>query len=218
MSDNNSWTDAPSDAPTPPAKKGMSGCMLASLIVGGVGLFSLLICCGVGGWFITKMAPKVSTVPAEVAAVSQSILDLKIPDTFKPSNSVSMDNMAFTMRIAQFAHQEGKGKLVVGMMKIKIGDPNQANAQSVQFRSQSEAELTGTLDVKKTESQEITMNGQKVTVMIGEATDRTTGKAVHTAKADISMPSGQTFFLLRLDDEIWDQDAVLKMLEDAKIP
>jgi hypothetical protein len=218
MTDKNSWGDTPSDSPTPPAKKGMSGCLLASLIVGGLGLVSLLVCCGVGAYFATSWAPKMTTLPAEVAAVGQLVLDMKVPDEFKPSNAMTMDNFVFTMRIVQFTHQEGKGKMVLGTMKIKIGDPNQANPQAAQFRSQHEIEITGNLDVKKTESHEIDINGQKVAVMIGEATDRSTGKEVHTAKADINSPTGQTFFLLRLDDDAWDQDAVLKMLEGAKIP
>ena len=164
------------------------------------------------------MAPKVTSVPAEVEAAGQLVLNMKIPPEFKPNNAVTMDNSFFTMRIAQFKHSEGKGELVLGMMKLKIGDANQMNAQSAQFRSQHETSISGTLDVKKTEAHELTIDGQKVSVMVGEATDRPTGKAVHTAKADIDTPSGQTFFLLRLDDDVWDQDAVFKMLEEAKLP
>ena len=218
MTDQNSWADSPGDAPAAPVKKPMSGCMLASLIVGGLGLVGLLLCCGVGGYFATTWAPKITKVPAEVTAVAQTVMDLKVPDEFTPSNAVSMDNFIFTMRIVEYTHKEGKGKIVLGTIKIKVGDPNQANPQTAQFRSQHEVDISGNLDVKKTESHDITIGGQKVSVMIGEATDRTTGKGVHTAKADINSPMGQTFFLLRLDDDVWDQDAVLKMLEEAKIP
>ena len=36
-----------------------------------------------------------------------------------------MDNFAMTMRMATFAHKEGKGTLMLGELKMKIGDPNQ---------------------------------------------------------------------------------------------
>lgn len=218
MSDNNSWKDTADHVPNRPASKPMSGCLLASLIVGGLGGVCLLACCGVGTYFAANFAPKITSVPTEVAAVGKLVLDMKVPDDFSPTNSVTMDNFIFTMRIAEFTHKSGKGKLVLGAMKLKMGDPNQANAQTAQFRSQHETNMSDNLDVKKVESHEITMDGQKVTVMVGDATDRTTGKAVHTAKADIKSPTGQTFFLLRLDDDVWDQDAVLKMFEEAKLP
>ena len=218
MSGNTSWNDTPEQAPSRPAKKPMSGCLLASLIIGGLGGVCLLACCGVGAYFAANFAPKITAVPAEVTAVGKSVLDLNISEDFTPVNSVTMDNFVFTMRIAEFAHKEGKGKLVLGAMKIKMGDPNQANAQTGQFRTQHETNMSDNLDVKKTESHEITIDGQKVSVMIGEANDRTSGKGVHTATADIKSPTGQIFFLLRLDDDVWDQDAVLKMFEEAKIP
>lgn len=218
MSENSSWTDTPDNVPNRPVKKPMSGCLLASLIVGGLGGVCLLVCCGVGAYFAANFAPKITSVPAEVAAVGKLALDMKVPDEFTPANSITMDNFAFTMRIAEFTHQAGKGTMVLGALKMKMGDANQANAQTAQFRGQHDSKISDNLDVKKIESHEIMIDGQKVAVMIGEATDRTTGKAVHTAKADIASPTGNTFFMLRLDDDVWDQDAVLKMLEEAKIP
>ena len=103
-------------------------------------------------------------------------------------------------------------------MKLKMGDPNQAKLQSGQMRGPFEIELRNNLDIKKTESREIVINGQKASVAVGEAIDRATGKAVHTADLDVSLTSGETFILLRMDDDIWDEAAVLKMLEESKLP
>ena len=103
-------------------------------------------------------------------------------------------------------------------MKLKIGDDQSVKMQSAQFRSKFETDISGSLDTKSSETIDVMINGQKVSVQIAEAKDRTNGKDVHTAKADIPIPTGQAFILLRLDDEIWNQEAVVKMLEEAKIP
>jgi hypothetical protein len=218
MSGNNTWTDAQPNPPAPVAKKPMSGCLLASLIIGGIGGISLLLCCGTGFWLATKFVPTITAVPAEVEAVGQKVLVMQFPEGLKPNNAITMDNSFFSMRIAQFKHQEGKGELVIGNMKLKIGDDQSVKMQSAQFRSKFETDISGSLDTKSSETIDVMINGQKVSVQIAEAKDRTNGKDVHTAKADIPIPTGQAFILLRLDDEIWNQEAVVKMLEEAKIP
>lgn len=218
MVDNDPFADPQSAAPTAPKKQRMSGCMLASLIVGGTGLVVILICCGGGIWFGTMFVPTVSKAPAEVANVGKQVLNTDVPEGFSPDNSVVMDNMFFTMRIAQYKQKEGKGEMMMGMMKIKFGDPKQAMDQSRQFRVKFEDEVRGSLEVKKTESREITVNGQKVSVSIGEGVDQNSGKAGHVLSGDFELPSGRTFVLIRTDDDVWDEEAILKMLEDAKAP
>ncbi len=218
MSNDQPWVDSKNDAPIVPAKKPMNGCLLASLIVGGLGMVCLMVCCGAMAWIGYTMKPTITNVPAEVLAASQKILNVKIPDDFVGDNAITMDNMIFTNQTAKFRHKEGKGQLLMGTMKLKMGDPNQAKLQSGQMRGPFEIELRNNLDIKKTESREIVINGQKASVAVGEAIDRATGKAVHTADLDVSLTSGETFILLRMDDDIWDEAAVLKMLEESKLP
>lgn len=213
MSDANSW----SDAPVQPPKKKMNGCLLAALIVGGLGSLGLMICCGAAFWFGSMFIPKIMNVPAEVLAVAKSIVDMKYPDNFQPTTANTIDNPFFMTRFARLAHQEGKGILILRSLKVKMGDANQANLQLAPLRAQDELEINGNMTLKKTESQEVTIAGQKVSVLIGEGTDMT-GKPIHTVKGEVTTIGGSTYFLLRVDDDIWDQEAILKMLEEAKIP
>ena len=164
------------------------------------------------------MKPTITNVPAEVRGASQQILNITISDDFIPENAITMDNMMFTNRMVKFRHKEGKGQLLMGMMSLKIGDPNQAKIQSGGMRGPLEIELKTNLDIKKTETRDIMISGQKASVSIGEATDRNTGKAVHTIEMNTSLPTGETFILLRLDDDVWDEAAVMKLLEGAKLP
>lgn len=217
MSDRDSWNNPlqESGSPPPVPKKGMSGCLLATLIVGGITLVGGLVCCGGGAWLIYNIAPTVSQESEVVKAVSRQILSTEIPADFVPKSSIVMDNMFFVMRIAEFSQKEGKGEMMIGTMKIKF-DANQPNAQSAQFRGNFEEKIRNSIDITKTEIQKITIDGKEVPVTIGEGTHRESGKAFHTLSADFDQPSGKTFVLLQVEDEAWDQDAFLKMLEEAK--
>src|SRR5205814_1957792 len=128
----------------------------------------------------------------------------------------TMDNFVFTMNITTFTHKEKKGKLMMGTFKMNFGDPKQAQMQMKQSRGPMEAEIRDSVDIKNTEQREIMINGQKVSLAIGEGTDRATGKGVHTVSADFDEPGGMKFFSLKMDDDIWDEDAVIKTLEEAK--
>jgi hypothetical protein len=218
MSDRDSWTDPQPDAPTPLKKQGMSGCLLASLIVGGLGVVGMLMCCGFIGWAFMTFMPKPTIVPAEVTQIATGILDTKLLEDFVPVEAASGDNMLFMLRTAEFKHKDGKGGLVMGKVKFKFGDPAQGTSPSQDFRTKIELKMRGSLDVKKSESHDVLMGGHKVSVLISDATDRDTRQEVHVASGDFELPSGTTFFLLRLDDDIWDQDAVLKLLEESRLP
>lgn len=218
MSDRDSWNDPLREpaAPPPVPKKKMSGCLLASLIVGGIGLMGLLVCCGGVTWIYFNFAPTISSESAVVKAVGHEVLDTELLPDFEPAISIVMDNMFFAMRVAEFKHKDGKGEMMIGNMKIKMGDAGQMNAQAGQARENFEKKTHQTIDIKNTEIEQVKINGKDVPVTIGEGTQRETGKAYHTLTADFDMPAGKTFVILQLEDEVWDKAAALKMLEDAK--
>ena len=217
MADTDPWKDSQPEATKPPKKK-MSGCLLASLVVGGLGLVGMLVCCGGAAWFGTKMIPVVTQSPAEVAEVGQKAFHIDIPEDFLAETAITMDNPFFIMRIAQFKHKQDKGKIALGMIKLKVGDPKQADMNSRQFRASFEQEMRGTCDIKSSKSHDITINGQKATAVVEEAKDRNNGKEVRIVSSEFNLPSGQSFIMLRIDEDAWDEDAVLKMLEDIKPP
>lgn len=218
MSAHDPWNDS-QNAPSAPARKPMSGCMLAAIIVGGLGLVCIVACCGGTMWFGSMFIPKEVKIPAEVAETSRQILNITVLPDFSPDKGLTSDNMFYSLKIVTFTHKENKGEILMGAFKVKMGDANQAKMQTQPFRAPFEEKSRGSLDIKSTESREITINGQKVTISIGEAIDRSSGKPVHTVSADFVQPDGKfTFFFLRMDDDVWDEEAALKMLEDAQAP
>jgi len=215
MSAKDDWTN-PNDAPLPAKKKKMSGCMFASLILGGLGVVGLVVCCGGVVALGYMFQPTVSKVPDEVAAAGKQILNITVPPEFTGEESISMDNFVFTMRIAQYRHKEGKGNLMMGAFRVKLGDPNQAKMQQGQFREPLQQQHFGQIVVKKSDSIEVTIDGQKVSVTISEGTNQQTQKEVHMVSFDFVHGSDPTFFVMSLDDDVWDQDAVIQMLEGGK--
>src|SRR3954447_27057994 len=117
MSDRDNWNDAQSDAPTPVKKKGISGCMLAALIVGGVGGVGALVCCGGLAWFGSMFVPKILNEPAQVTEAGHEVLNTDVPEGFIPDKAIIIDNMIITMKIVDFRHKEGKGEMMFGNLK-----------------------------------------------------------------------------------------------------
>lgn len=218
MSGNDLWVDTPHEPqPLPPVpKKRMSGCMIAAIIGGIFGTLGLLVCCGVLGWLVTMMMPTTTNVPAEITGIGKKVLDIELPPDFQPETAVTVDNMFMTMQLAKFKHKEGKGDLLLSSFKSKFNQPGQPAMPADQLRVKFEEEIRNSLDVKKIDTHDIVINGQTVNASIAEATDRATNQGVHTVTVDIPVPNGQSFIMLKLTDDVWDQDAVLRMLSGAK--
>ncbi len=218
MSDRDSWTD-PLNEPSPPEqKKRMSGCLLASLIVGGFGLVGMITCCGVAFWLFSILIPTETKIQAEVTAIGLQILNIDLMEGFSPDKAATADNFFYTARIAQFKHNEGKGEILISTVKFKYSDPQTSAVQARQLRKSFEDLVSGSLVIKKSESRDVTIDGQQVSVSFGEGADPLNGKKAHLVSAEFDKPAGLTHVLVRVDDEIWDEDAVVKMLENAKSP
>lgn len=216
MSAKDDWTNPNDEAPLPATKKKMSGCMFASLILGGLAVVGFLVCCGGVVALGFMFQPTISKTPAEAEAAGKQILDITVTPEFTGEEAVTMDNFLFTMRIAQYRHKEGKGNLIMGAFNVKFGDPNQAKMQQQQFRQPLQDKSFGQIVVKKSESVNVTIAGQQVPVTISEGTNQQSGKDVHMVTADFVNGSNPTFIVLSLEDDVWDQDAVIKMLEGGK--
>jgi len=97
MSDRDHWPDNPNDEPRRQSefreRPAGGGCFKIALIVGVIGFFGLLVCCGGLAWFGRGLMPKVATTPAEVAALGQEVMQIDIPAEFVGQGGMSMDNL-----------------------------------------------------------------------------------------------------------------------------
>lgn len=213
MSQQEAWEN-PND--TTPKKQGTSGCAKVVLIGGGIGLVLMLICCGVGAYFAKSFMPTMVTSPAEVAEMSKQMVDMKIPDDFKGVMGMKMDNFFMTMQIATFEQTEKKGFIQLIDMKLKVNDPN----QKAQFRNnpalQQQQQNLPNLKLGSSNMRDFDLRGQPVTFRFTEAVNTDTNKNCHVIDGTIDGPNGFTTIKLIFDDEIYDEDTVVELIESIK--
>lgn len=219
MSNDDYWQAPQSETTEAPPRKKMNGCLLAAIIVGSIGGAMAVVCCGIGAWFTFQFVPKATKEPQEVATVHRKIWTVQLPEDFSPDSAFTIDNFAFSIQLATYRQKEGKGEFVVSSTSFKLGPPDQGDPdQTRPLRKNFEDGIRERIDVKKEESHEITIDGKKVSVRIGEGVDKQQNSPLHTVNASFELGGQHLIFLLRMDDDIWDQDAVLQMLENAKPP
>lgn len=219
MSDRDEWPDNPNDEPRRPSRTGESnsggGCLKIALIVGGIGFAGMFVCCGGLGWFIWGFIPKMATTPADVAAVGQEIMTIEIPPEFVGQTGMSIDNWMLTMKFATYQHKEQKGVLMIGSMQVKIGDPKDHQAA---FKDRTEQQSGGDegLEITSTTDREFTVRGKTVTFKFSEAKQEGTGKKYRLVSSEIDSPGGLTIFQLTLEEDAYDEEAVVKLIESIR--
>ncbi|MBS0205182.1 MAG: hypothetical protein JSS49_19945 [Planctomycetes bacterium] len=194
------------DTSTPPKKSG--GCGKTLLIVGGIGLFTMLLCCGVGGWFAWSVMPKVATNPAEVTAISKEILEMDIPKEFRPESAISMNNFAMTMKMATYKYNAGN--LTIGTFRMKVGDQR----QKPDFQQSTNQAMN--LQMGNTVVHELTVRGEKVPFRFSEAVDTDSKKDYHVVEGELTSAGTTTFLKLVLEEGDFNENEVVKMIESIR--
>lgn len=219
MSDRDTWPDNPSDPPRRvqqlEEKSGGGGCLKFALVVGGLSFVGLLVCCGGLTWFFWGFFPTVATTPADVAAVGQQVMQIDIPEEFVGKAGFTIDNRLIAMRFATFLHKNGKGTLLIGDIQIKVGDLKDQHAD-FKARSQQQSKDQKKLTIKKTEEREFTIRGKPVTFKFSEADEDGTDKKFRLVTGELEAPGSITILQLTLEEEAYDEDAVVKMIESIR--
>jgi hypothetical protein len=213
MAEQDNWPANPSEQPASEQQKSSGGCMKIGLIIGGLGLVLVLVCCGGFAFFAGSFVPKIVTTPAEVAAMSKQIVEMDIPPEFQGEAGFNMDNFAVTMRMVKFKHNAGKGDLMLMNIKVKMGDPK----QKIDFKNQQGMnDKERNLELGDSTTKDFDIRGQKVTFRFTEAVDSDKNVPCHVVEGSIAEPNGTTEIKLVLEDDAYDEEAVVKMIESIR--
>lgn len=213
MSDKDSWND-PFESPQPAApKKRMSGCMIAFLVILGLGVLGLIVCGGLAAYVASNFKMKQTEDPKEISEISNQILTMTIPEGFTATEGAAIDFIVGSMKIATYEYESKKGGIVLGVIQINIKGANNGD-----MRKEFDKRAEGDVVVKETKVRDITIDGKPAKMTIGEGTMKDTDEPAHTANVLLGEAEKQYFIAIEMLDEIWDEDAIVKMLEEAKIP
>lgn len=219
MTDRDSWPDNPND---PPARtqqwkdsSGGGGCWKVALVVGGIGFLCMLVCCGGVGWFVWSFVPTMASNPADVSKLGQQVLQIDLPEDYVGDMGMSIDNWLVSMKIANYRHKDGKGSLLIGALQVKVGD---ISGHQARFNSHTaeHSDQDQKLIIRKTEEREFTVRGRKVPFKFSEADEAESGKKFRQVSGQIDGSNAITIFQLTLEEEAYDDEAVVKMIESIK--
>jgi len=120
-----------------------------------------------------------------------------------------------TMKFASYEHQDHKGQLLIGSMQVKFGDPKDHQA-AFQNQSKQQGAEEDDLKITKTEDREFTVRGKPVKFHFAEAEQAETNKKFRVVSSEIATPGGLLIFQLKLEEDAYDEEAVVKMIESIR--
>lgn len=206
-----------------PQKKGMGTGAKVLIVLGILAGVGVLLCCGGAAFFGSKIAPKISTVPAEVAAQSTAIIPLDIDESkWAGKNSIEQE-IPFLMKwtYCVWDEKEGDGGIAV------LGMTLPANAQQQQGQSPDQAieqafsqnpEISSLVKLQESTStpKTVTMMGaeQEFTFIEGKRP----GSDVEWVEwsGSIDKPGQIINIRVQVEKEKYDEQEIIDMLESAK--
>jgi hypothetical protein len=207
----------------PPPKSG-SNTLLWMLGIGGL---CLLLCCGGGvfvAWrlgsvaqdFVANMA---TSDPQEIRRQTQEMLDIDIPETYKPMQGMNL--MAFRMVMYQTSQAEDGASGMLTLMQMTIDQPGvTAEQQEQQLRdSMRQQQANQDFEASKSETREIEIRGEKVPFQFSEGTVDQGGQqqSMHTVSGVVTGTQDRSVMIqITVPDEAYDEQAIVEMLQSIK--
>ena len=205
------------------SKPQSSGTSKILWIIVGIGGFCALLCCGGVVYFFSKFKPPEPTNdPAEVAAISQSILDIQIPARFKPQMAMQMDMIVAKMDMAIYQTDDEQNQLMFMKMNIAMAeqDLNQMK-QQMQVQNSNKTQL----EEAKSETKTYEIDGQKISVTFahgklakgqGVEPDQV-GKEWFSVNGYVPRKDGLVLFSEAGPEEAFDEAEIEAMIESIKL-
>lgn len=191
-----------------PGKK--SGCVKAILIVGCLTLLMTLCCAGIVGGIAWSIWPTVIEDPVGIAALGQQILAVTIPPEFEPTTGFKMDNFAMSMQMAAYRRKDGKGSLVLGSLRMKVGNA----IQKPEFHSKSDKSQR--LKIGETKVRNFQVREQSVPFRFSDAVDQESNRKFRVVETEFEAQGESKFFKLVLEEEAYDEESAVRIIESIR--
>jgi hypothetical protein len=210
----------------PPPPSGMSGGMKACLVLICVLGFCCLLCCGIFGYMVYSVVPKISNKPADVDAARDEIAKINLPPGFQPKNMGKSDNFLFSM-IWVLYENPGHARLMVGQFGSKLGGANDMQrGMRQQFEVQRDVEFqpmanekseTRTLKIKGRDCNFVIASGQEVDMRRPVPGNNKPAKKVehHRISGEFDGKGGMAVIVIDFDDTYKEAD-IIRMLENIQ--
>ncbi|MEO1996111.1 MAG: hypothetical protein ABGZ17_12635 [Planctomycetaceae bacterium] len=195
-----------------PQKSGMSTWLKVLLVIFGV--FGL-VCCGCcgGAWYWFSQQELDMDNPAGARAVAQEVLKQSVPeDMFEPKGSLDFSFFSlFEMKMGLFEAKNGDGVLMIMKMAVPQ-QPGQEEQFEQALRGQS-AQNSKRLVIESSETKTLKLKGiGEVAFQFSKGKETSTNKDYREIQGVLPSPGGGALFLLQMEDEIYDEAAIIEWL------
>jgi hypothetical protein len=175
-----------------------------------------VVCCGVAGYFIWSVAPKVSTNPAEINAARDDMAQITLPAGFEPVNMIKMDNMMFSMNAIEYRNPAIQGEITLAQFRVKVANGKQ---QDEQMHQQLERQGFGNpkrLTNTKSDTKTVEIKGKECNFTFRQGTDPGTHKKMREISGVFQGKQAPVSIMIQMDESAYKEDAIVKMLEAIK--
>jgi len=209
------WADDRFGVPERETKPGMSTGMKVLIILLCVGGLFVLVCCGGGIYLASQMDMDVNDDPEATKKVTAEIIDIEIPEVFEPKSSMSMNWIFFEMKLAAYEAKDNKGMLMITEIDMPMAEGDEQQQAEMRKSMQQQNFGERSLTIIRSESREFEIRGETVKFQFAEAEDASDTPFRQVTGA-FSGKGGAASLMLQIEEEQYDEEAVVKMLESIK--
>jgi hypothetical protein len=198
----------------PPSQRG-SGSVLLWIL--GIAALCLVLCCGAAGVAVwrfgetakTFMANMSTNDPEEIRKRTAEMVDIDIPDKYRPLQAVNMVAFQLAVYQADPAPDGASGTLTLMEMTMGAGQEQQEEELRKSMQQQGAGQQ---FDVTKSETRQIEIGGETIPFEFSEATQGEQ-KKFHTVSGVFPGKRGTVMLQLVIPADEYDEAAVLQMLQ-----
>jgi len=183
------------------------------LVITFAGIVGTCCLCGV---FVYRQRPSFQDDPAAAVELTGQMLSIDIPQTFAPKGTIEWHVWWFlTMRGAYFTHTVDDGELTLLEVDSRFLSQPEFHQHIVDSLHQQGAGSGFDLNVLHTETKVLTIGGAEVPFEFLTAEDRSTGAGRRLVDGVVTGKRGPVLVSLWVDEDIWDEESVIRMLESV---
>ncbi|QDT31375.1 hypothetical protein [Thalassoglobus polymorphus] len=181
--------------------------LIALLAIFGI---SCIACCGVF-FFFAKNAFQIVQTPAEVSKMQEEIVSIEIPDTYQPGQGVKAKILVASMNMVMYQRVDNPSSGTIILMEIPIKGSKEELEKSFEQQMDTQGKNKN-IDVEESEKRTFMIDGVEREFTFNKGTSD--GKNVRQVTGAFKSRKGEaTMFVLVEDEEVWDEEQAVKIIE-----
>ena len=209
-----------SEATQPPRKSGMSRGAKLLIVLGVGGGLLVLLCCGGGiGYFVYYGANVMSSNPVVVAAKTDEITQIQIPDGIEPKISFDIKVPFSGQRLMLLAaHTDEETGSLLALFSLADASASQQDQREMErvmgdLLRQQRIEEPEEIAIEQSYTKDVEIRGETVTFTIEKGTGVESNTARIRVKGVFQGKTGPVFLKFSADSEKYTEEQVVEMLE-----